>query len=125
MIIKGGENLSPSEIEDALLRHVGVVAVAVVGIPDPEWGESVGAAVVLGPSMEGLVPDEITEQLTAWVRQRLGSLKTPGRVVVYDDLPTTASGKVLRRVVRDQLAADGPDDPGSRVSDESMKEVSS
>ena len=125
VIIKGGENLSPSEIEDALLRHTGVVAVAVVGIPDPEWGESVGAAVVLGPSMDGLVPDEITEQLTGWVRQRLGSLKTPGRVVVYDDLPTTASGKVLRRVVRDQLAADGPDDPGSRVSDESMKEVSS
>ncbi len=125
VIIKGGENLSPSEIEDALLRHAGVEAVAVVGVPDSDWGESVAAAVVLGPSMSGLRPTEITDELTAWVRERLGSLKTPGRVVVYDDLPTTASGKLLRRVVRDQLAEDRPPAPGSASSDESIKEVSS
>jgi acyl-CoA synthetase (AMP-forming)/AMP-acid ligase II len=125
VIIKGGENLSPSEIEDALLRHAGVEAVAVVGVPDPDWGESVAAAVVLGPSMTGLLPTEITDELTGWVRERLGSLKTPGRVVVYDDLPTTASGKLLRRVVRDQLAGDRPAAAGSPVPDESMKEVSS
>jgi acyl-CoA synthetase (AMP-forming)/AMP-acid ligase II len=105
VIIKGGENLSPSEIEDVLLRHVVVQAAAVVGVPDPEWGESVAAAVVLAPSAEGYLPDEVTDQLTGWVRQKLGSLKTPDRVVVYDDLPTTASGKLLRRVVRDQMVA--------------------
>jgi acyl-CoA synthetase (AMP-forming)/AMP-acid ligase II len=125
VIIKGGENLSPSEIEDALLRHAGVEAVAVVGVPDPDWGESVAAAVVVGPSMAGLLPTQITDELTGWVRQRLGSLKTPGLVVVYDDLPTTASGKLLRRVVRDQLAGDRPAGSGSPVSDQSMKEVSS
>ncbi len=125
VIIKGGENLSPSEIEDALLRHSGVEAVAVVGIPDPEWGESVAAAVVLSSSLEGLLAEEVADELTGWVRQRLGSLKTPSRMVVYDDLPTTASGKVLRRVVRDQLAAERADDPGSPVSDESMKGVPS
>ncbi len=125
VIIKGGENLSPSEIEDALLRHAGVEAVVVVGVPDPDWGESVAAAVVLGPSLTGLLPSEIADELTGWVRERLGSLKTPGRVVVYDDLPTTASGKLLRRVVRDQLAVDRPAASGSPVSDESIKEVSS
>jgi acyl-CoA synthetase (AMP-forming)/AMP-acid ligase II len=123
VIIKGGENLSPSEIEDALLRHAGVESVAVVGVPDQEWGESVGAAVVLASSMTGRLPDEVEEELCEWVRQQLGSLKTPSRVVVYEDLPVTASGKVLRRVVRDQLAADQPGDPGSLESDESTKGV--
>jgi acyl-CoA synthetase (AMP-forming)/AMP-acid ligase II len=119
VIIKGGENLSPSEIEDAMLRHAGVQAVAVVGVPDPEWGESVAAAVVLSSSMEGTHPDEVADVLCAWVRERLGSLKTPSRMVIYEELPTTASGKVLRRVVRDELAADQADAPGSAVSDES------
>ncbi len=123
VIIKGGENLSPSEIEDAMLRHAGVQAVAVVGVPDPEWGESVAAAVVLSSSLEGTHPDEVTDVLCAWVRERLGSLKTPSRLVIYEELPTTASGKVLRRVVRDELAADRADAPGSPVSDESTKGV--
>ncbi len=123
VIIRGGENLSPSEIEDTLLRHDAVVSVAVVGVPDPEWGESVAAAVVLAPSAEGLAPDEITDQLTGWVRQRLGSIKTPGRFVICEELPLTASGKVLRRVVRDQLASDRPVGPGSAGSDEQLKEV--
>lgn len=110
VIIKGGENLSPAEIEDVLLRHGAVVAVAVVGIPDPEWGESVAAAVVLAPSTDGTATGEITDELTVWVRQQLGSLKTPSRIVVWEDLPTTATGKLLRRVVRDQMVA-APTEP--------------
>jgi acyl-coenzyme A synthetase/AMP-(fatty) acid ligase len=84
--------------------------VAVVGIPDPEWGESVAAAVVLAPSTDGTATGEITDELTVWVRQQLGSLKTPSRIVVWEDLPTTATGKLLRRVVRDQMVA-APTEP--------------
>ena len=105
VIIRGGENLSPSEIEDSLLRHGAVQAAVVVGVPDPEWGESVAAAVVLAPAAGGTGTEDITVELVEWVRGSLGSLKTPGRIVVYDDLPTTATGKLLRRVVRDELAA--------------------
>jgi acyl-CoA synthetase (AMP-forming)/AMP-acid ligase II len=112
VIIRGGENLSPTEIEDTLLRHHAVQAAAIVGIPDPEWGESVAAAVVLPPSLGGPAPDGLSDELTEWVRHHLGSLKTPGRIVVLDELPTTATGKVLRRVVRDQMMATGPADDG-------------
>jgi acyl-CoA synthetase (AMP-forming)/AMP-acid ligase II len=104
VIIRGGENLSPSEIEDSLLRHGAVQAAVVVGVPDPEWGESVAAAVVLDPATAGAGTADITVELVEWVRTSLGSLKAPSRVVVYDDLPTTATGKLLRRVVRDELA---------------------
>jgi acyl-CoA synthetase (AMP-forming)/AMP-acid ligase II len=104
VIIKGGENLSPAEIEDALLRHATVQAAVVVGVPHPEWGESVAAAVVLVPDAEGTEHAVVVEELTTWVRSSLGSLKTPSTIVVRDELPTTATGKVLRRVVRDELA---------------------
>lgn len=110
VIIKGGENLSPTEIEDTLLRHGAVQAAAIVGIPDPEWGESVAAAVVLVARVGEPVPDGLADELTEWVREHLGSLKTPGRIVVLDDLPTTATGKLLRRVVRDRMMAADPGD---------------
>ena len=106
-----------------MLRHAGVQAVAVVGVPDPEWGESVAAAVVLSSSMEGMQHADVSDELCAWVRQHLGTLKTPSRLVIYEELPVTASGKVLRRVVRDELAADQAGAPGSGVSDESKKGV--
>ena len=110
VIIKGGENQSPSEIEDVLLRHPRVVAAAVVGIPDPEWGETVAAAVVVEgwpdtPDTSGASGAAVTAgELTAWVRDSLGSFKAPARVELLEELPTTATGKVLRRTVRDQLA---------------------
>jgi acyl-CoA synthetase (AMP-forming)/AMP-acid ligase II len=104
VIIKGGENLSPAEIEDTLLRHASVQAAVVVGVPHPEWGESVAAVVVLAPEAGGGRHEVVVEELTVWVRQSLGSLKTPSRIVVRHELPTTATGKVLRRVVRDELA---------------------
>jgi len=80
-----------------------------VGVPHPEWGESVAAAVVLVPDADGTEHAVVVEELTAWVRSSLGSLKTPSTIVVRDELPTTATGKVLRRVVRDELAP--PDAP--------------
>lgn len=100
VIIKGAENLSPGEIEDALLAHHAVAAAAVVGIPDASWGEQVAAAVVAVP---GASVDEA--ELQAWVRDRLGSFKVPGLVDVVVDLPETPTGKVLRREVRSRLVA--------------------
>src|SRR3954468_942132 len=99
VIIRGGENISPVEIEDALMRHPGVAAAAAVGLPDVEWGEKVAAMIVLRSADETL--DEAA--LREWSRQELGSIKAPEVVVVADDLPQTPTGKVLRREVRDRL----------------------
>jgi acyl-CoA synthetase (AMP-forming)/AMP-acid ligase II len=96
VIIRGGENISPAEIEDTLLRHPGVAAAAVVGLPDVEWGEKVAAMVVVDA---GVDPAALQE----WARPQLGSIKTPELVVVADELPQTPTGKVLRREVREQL----------------------
>src|SRR5438270_2711132 len=99
VIIRGGENISPSEIEDALLRHAAVVGATVVGLPDVEWGERVAAMVTVRPDAAGVGPTELRE----WSRQQLGSIKTPEVIVVADELPQTPTGKVLRRAVREQL----------------------
>jgi acyl-CoA synthetase (AMP-forming)/AMP-acid ligase II len=100
VIIRGGENISPSEIEDALLRHPAVAQTAVVGLPDEEWGERIGAMVVLRPGVS-----TNGEELFRWAKERLGSLKAPEVVVLRSELPTTPTGKVLRRQVRTELNA--------------------
>ncbi|MER7006762.1 class I adenylate-forming enzyme family protein [Dactylosporangium sp. NPDC000555] len=102
IIIKGGENLAPGEIEDVILRHPAVAAVAVVGLPDSEWGERVAAAVV--PRAGTAEPEAIRE----WVRRHLGSLKTPDVIKVLDELPETATGKVPRARVRALLESRQP-----------------
>jgi fatty-acyl-CoA synthase len=97
VIIVGGENISPSEVEDCLLRHPAVTGAAVVGVTDEEWGERVGAMVTAAGQVDG-------SELAAWVREHLGGLKAPKRVALADELPMTPTGKVLRRVVRAELA---------------------
>jgi acyl-CoA synthetase (AMP-forming)/AMP-acid ligase II len=94
VIIRGGENIGPAEIEDVLLRHPGVAEVAVIGIADEEWGERIAAVVVAGA---GGPPD--VEELRAWVRERLRSSKTPDTIFFRDELPHTDTGKLLRRVL--------------------------
>jgi acyl-CoA synthetase (AMP-forming)/AMP-acid ligase II len=101
LIIRGGENISPTEIEDALLSHPDIESVAVVGLPDEEWGEQVAAMITL--SRGAIAPPD---DLYAWSKDRLGSLKAPSRIVVCGELPSTPSGKVLRRQVKDDLLAD-------------------
>jgi fatty-acyl-CoA synthase len=104
VIVRGGENLSPGEIETVLLGHPAVESAAVVGIPDVEWGERVVAAVVLQP---GAQVDE--DELRDHVRGALRSACTPERIKVTDELPFNETGKLLRRVLRDELAdAFGP-----------------
>jgi acyl-CoA synthetase (AMP-forming)/AMP-acid ligase II len=98
MIISGGENIAPAEVENVLLRHPDVDAAAVLGVTDPEWGERVGAVVVPRPGA-ALDPAD----LTAWARERLGTLKSPKVVVFRSELPTTDTGKVLKRALRADL----------------------
>ena len=98
VIVRGGENLSPGEIETVLVEHPAVESAAVVGIPDTEWGERVVAAVVLQPGAEAS-----EDELRDLVRARLRSTKTPEHVQVRDELPYNETGKLLRRVLRDEL----------------------
>ncbi|MEA3019362.1 MAG: hypothetical protein QOI47_886 [Actinomycetota bacterium] len=101
VIVRGGENLSPGEIESVLLEHPAVAAAAVVGVPDAEWGEMVVAAVVLEPGHDRVGEDE----LRAFVRSRLRSTMTPEHIDVRAELPFNETGKLLRRVLRDELGA--------------------
>ena len=97
MIISGGENIHPVEIEDVLARHPEVRDVAVIGEPDDKWGERVVAFVV--PKAPGLT----FESLDAFCRGAadLASFKRPRRVVFVREIPKTPSGKILRRLLRD------------------------
>ncbi|MGE3619102.1 MAG: class I adenylate-forming enzyme family protein, partial [Acidimicrobiia bacterium] len=99
VIVRGGENMSPGEIEEVLVAHPAVEEVAVIGVPDVEWGEAVVAAVVVA---QGTDPSD--DELADWVRSRLRSSRTPQRFVRYDELPYNETGKLLRRVLRDELA---------------------
>jgi acyl-CoA synthetase (AMP-forming)/AMP-acid ligase II len=95
MIISGGFNVYPGEVEQALMGHPSVKDCAVVGVPDDKWGEAVLAAVELRP---GHALDEAA--LIAFCKERLGSVKAPKRVTQVPELPRSAVGKVLRREVR-------------------------
>ncbi len=99
VIVRGGENISPGEIEEVLLAHPCVADVAVVAVPDQEWGEGIGAAIVL---REG-APAVSIEQLQLWVKERLRSSRVPALVEFRSELPYNELGKILRRLVRDDL----------------------
>lgn len=103
VIVRGGENISPGEIEDVLLDHPAVAEAAVLGLPDVEWGERVEAVVVLVPGAEEAA---LAEQLQDLVRGRLRSTRVPAVVHVRPALPATDTGKVLRRVLRHDLLAE-------------------
>jgi acyl-CoA synthetase (AMP-forming)/AMP-acid ligase II len=101
VIVRGAENISPGEIEDVLQAHPAVADVAVLGVPDPEWGETVAAVVVLHPA-DGAGVDAAVLQV--WVRDRLRSTKMPTVVEFRDELPYSPTGKLLRRVLREELS---------------------
>ncbi|MFF1756093.1 long-chain-fatty-acid--CoA ligase [Streptomyces sp. NPDC058266] len=96
MIIRAGENIYPAEIENALSAHPDVVDVAVIGVPDSRWGEAVHAFVQLRPG-ERIPPRE----LKAFLRDRIADYKIPSKYEFIDRVPRNASGKILRRTLRD------------------------
>ena len=97
-IIRGGENIAPAEIEEVLLRHPDILQVAVVGVPDDEWGQRIAAVVVARP---GTALDAAAVQ--DFARASLRGSKTPDRVEFRDALPYTDTGKLLRRQVQSEL----------------------
>jgi acyl-CoA synthetase (AMP-forming)/AMP-acid ligase II len=102
VIVRGGENMSPGEIEDVLLEHPAVADAAVVGIPDVEWGEAVAAAIVLKEGARASA-----SELQEWVKKHLRSSRVPQLVRFEAELPYNETGKLLRRKVREALAKPG------------------
>lgn len=98
MIISGGENIYPAEVEDALLHHPKIADVAIIGYPHEKWGEAVKAIVVLKPG-ENLTDAELIE----WCQGKIGRFKIPKEVVFIDSIPRTPTGKILKRVLREQF----------------------
>jgi acyl-CoA synthetase (AMP-forming)/AMP-acid ligase II len=97
MIISGGENVYPAEVENAIFGHPDVAEVAVIGVPDAKWGESVKAVVVPKPG----APEDAAS-IIAWARERIAAYKAPKSVDFVTALPRNATGKVLRRELRDR-----------------------
>jgi acyl-CoA synthetase (AMP-forming)/AMP-acid ligase II len=102
IIVRGGENISPGEVEDVLLSHPAVADAAVVGVPDEQWGEAV-AAVVVAKEGAAISADELREH----VKRQLRSSRAPERIEVVAELPYNETGKLLRRRVRAQLLGEG------------------
>jgi len=100
VIVRGGENISPGEIEDVLRLHPAVEDCAVIGAPDEEWGEKIVAFIV-----PRAAKDVSVTEIQGWVRGRLRSTKTPADVVIRQALPYNETGKLLRRVLRDDWTA--------------------
>ncbi len=101
MIISGGENIYPSEVEGVVGSHPKVKDVAVIGIPHDKWGETVQVVAVLHDQQ-----DVSVEEIQDWCRQRLAGFKCPRSVVFIADreMPRTATGKILHRILRQRLA---------------------
>jgi acyl-CoA synthetase (AMP-forming)/AMP-acid ligase II len=103
MIISGGVNLYPREIEDVLILHPDVADVAVVGVSDADMGEAVRAVVQVADGVT--VDDTFDERLIAFARDRLSSFKCPRSVVVVDELPRLATGKLAKRLLPESVLA--------------------
>ncbi|CAG7555595.1 unnamed protein product [Fusarium equiseti] len=103
MIVTGGENVYPIEVESILAEHPSVAEVAVVGVPDKRWGESVTAVVKLVDGAD--VPS--VDELIAFSTAKLASYKKPRQIHFVDSLPRNASGKLLKSSLRTMLNASG------------------
>ena len=97
MIISGGKNIYPREIEEVLYKHDAILEAAVIGVPDEHWGESVKALVVLKPGKE-----ESEEGIIAFCKENLASYKKPRTVEFRRELPKNPTGKILKRLIRDE-----------------------
>jgi long-chain acyl-CoA synthetase len=98
LIISGGVNIYPQEVDNELLKHPSVQDACTVGVPNEEWGEEVRAVVQLKPGVEPA--PALTEELMAWLRERLANFKCPRSIDYVEELPRSAAGKIQRRLVR-------------------------
>jgi long-chain acyl-CoA synthetase len=101
MIISGGENIYPAEVENALFGHPAIADVAVIGVPDPKWGEAVKAVIVRKPGTE-----VSAAELIEFARSRIAGFKVPRSIDFVDALPRNPSGKILKRELRKPYWAD-------------------
>lgn len=106
MYISGGSNIYPREIEEKILLHPGISEVAVLGVPDPVWGE-VGVAVCV--PREGFSPADI--DLRPWLEERIARYKMPKRFVFWPEMPKSAYGKIAKKLIREELARRGELEP--------------
>ena len=102
VIVKGGQNISPGEIEEVLLQHNAVADAAAIGVPDQQWGEKIVATIVLHPEQE-----VAEEELKSYAKEQLRSNRTPDEIVFLNELPYNETGKLLRRVLKEKLVALG------------------
>jgi fatty-acyl-CoA synthase len=100
VIIRGGENISPREIEELLARHPSIADVAVVGAPDERWGETVVAVIRVAVAQTAPTPEDLHD----YCRKNLAKYKTPAGWCFVGELPSTATGKVQKGVLRDLIA---------------------
>ena len=96
MIITGGFNVYPAEVENALMEHEAIAECGVYSVPDEKWGEAINASVVLRSGYEATA-----DELLAFVKTQLARFKVPKAIHIVDELPKTAVGKILRRVLRE------------------------
>jgi long-chain acyl-CoA synthetase len=97
MIVSGGENVYPAEVESALYGHPAIADVAVIGVPDERWGEAVKAIIVLKPDQPA---SEV--EILAHARKRIAGYKLPKSIDFVDALPRTPSAKILKRELRER-----------------------
>ncbi len=98
MLISGGYNVYPREVEDVIMDFPGIVEAAVVGLPDEKWGDRVVAVVAGQPGLDG-------DAILTFARGKLSGIKSPKAVYVWPELPKSGAGKILRRIVRDRLVS--------------------
>jgi acyl-CoA synthetase (AMP-forming)/AMP-acid ligase II len=109
MLISGGYNVYPREVEEALLAYEGVIEAAVVGLPDEKWGERVYAVVSGRPGLDA-------EAILAFARERLASYKRPKQVEIWPELPKSSANKIMRREIRDAILARDSDEQAAEAA---------
>jgi len=102
LIIRGGENISPKEIEDVLFEHPSVQVGSVIGVPDPKYGEQVCAWVLLKKNFENEDKKNLEEELKEFVKKHLAHYKVPKYVLFKKELPMTVTGKIQKFIMRDE-----------------------
>ena len=101
MIVTGGFNVFPREVEDVVAEHPAVAQVGVIGVPDERWGEAVTAIVVLREGAE--LTDDVVAEIKESVKERKGAVQTPKQVIAIDALPLTGLGKPDKKALRAQF----------------------